>query len=88
MTIADKKLTHAEVKEQLTAAYVHVMKEEGDGPATLTHAEVKDAMKTAFKEILDERAMAFGYFSVKWISAAIGGAILLFVLSRYGIPHG
>lgn len=81
-------VTHDEAKEQLTKAYVHVIREDGDMPSALTHAEVKDAMKAAFKELLDERAAAFGYFSLKWMGAAIGGAILIFVLSRYGIGHG
>lgn len=80
-------VSHDEAKNAAKDAFVQVISDHSDASLSLTKAEVKAVMKQAFKEMLDERAMQFGYFSAKWIAAAVGGAVLVFVLSRYGLPH-
>lgn len=50
----------------------------------LSKNELKIVVKTAIKEWLDEQALKFGKWSIRWIAVAAFGTLLYFILTAQG----
>lgn len=50
----------------------------------LSHNELKIIVKSAIKEWLDEQALKFGKWSLRWLALAALGALVYFILLAQG----
>lgn len=53
----------------------------------LSKQELKSIIKAAIKEWLDEQALNFGKWSLRWIAMAAFGGIIYFILLAQGWTH-
>lgn len=53
----------------------------------LSQNELKLTVKAAIKEWLDEQALKFGKWTLRWIALAALGALLYFILTMQGWTH-
>lgn len=50
----------------------------------LSKAELKTVVKSAIKEWLDEQALKFGKWTIRWLAMATLGVLLYFILTAQG----
>lgn len=53
----------------------------------LSHEELKIVVKTAIKEWLDEQALKFGKWTLRWLAMSALGGVVYFILVTKGWTH-